>query len=206
MDKQKQTFSEGHEYTEFTRELEKNKLIYTLANEFDEVYENGHSSIAIIAVDDTFVQDNMLLSLLNVLSRKKNERSINTVFTVPLPVLNEKEKTGKDNPYLDTYKYYKNSVVSHLKFESDKEHDEDKYRDEIDNISTSYSQIIWSLPDIVNLRKNINKYSTVLDNVSLAFIAVPHKGIKQEEVQRIQDYLENFEIKVKGVIIEEHSI
>lgn len=173
------------EHEDFLYELKQNRLLHSISNKVISLFENNYKSIGFVCLSSNCVQQDLILSLTKLVSRKKNADKMNVYFT------HENELLKANSEYLLNDKAL-------LKKIDDNIIDSKELEDSFD----SSTKKLWDLPCMTKLISSYEYYLPVLEDIDVVFVLVPTKGTNKDEVIALKEYFQNFDIEVQGLVLE----
>lgn len=207
---QRHGLRDDQSYQEMVAKIERNDIILKLARKYEELYQEGNKSFAVISTGYPELQQRVILSVASLLQKNAPSRKMLLIMNSHSVILRKFLNNAVPNrvTYLDhdikIYNFYGLYEMVILGNVIDVDYDTSlkKYNRYIKKVAASYDMILWDLPLIDDIKSRYGHYYPILELLTNLFLVLPSKGSQKDEISYIRDYFANFNIEISGLVQE----
>jgi hypothetical protein len=197
-------------YEDMVSDLEQNQIVFSFVNRINDLKKSGKKSFGIMSIGYPELQHRVILAASGLLQRYNMNEKLGIVINSKSLVLQKFIK--KSEKY--ERKFNSSSILNynfHKKFDFTVMEEFVKYYDqhtelEYYNLINDYNEdndiILWDLPLISEIKGNHGLYMPLLQEMNDIFLVLPATGTTKDELTLIKEYFTNFNIEIRGVMLE----
>ena len=197
-------------FDEMVSSLEQNQIVYSFVNRINDLKKDGHRSFGIMSIGYPELQHRVILAASSLLQRYNlnekralviNSRSLVLQKFIKRATSYHKKYAGKDLSHYDFHSKFDFTVLDQFTnhYDSTEEHE---YYNLIEEYSSAHDTILWDLPLIGDIKSNYELYFPILQQMSDVFLVLPRSGTSRDELTMIKEYFANFNVEIRGIMIE----